>query len=79
MKRIPNRLAFLTLSYLHSRADSGKVIASRKEIATALGVSGVSARNAIRTLERLGAVTVTPNVSLNGKTIANTFLLTRGE
>lgn len=80
MKRIPHRLAFAALDYLRERADSnGTTIASRQEIANALNVSGVSARNAIRALERLGAVTVVPNVSSTGKTIANTFLLTRGE
>jgi predicted ArsR family transcriptional regulator len=70
------RLALEALAILRQRADdTGTVNVSRTELATALGVSGVSARNAIRSLEQIGVVTVSRAVASDGRPMTNTYHL----
>jgi Mn-dependent DtxR family transcriptional regulator len=70
------RLARVALDYLRAHDDgTGIVTASRQQLADALGVSGVSARNAIRTLEQAGLVTVSRAVGADLRPVANTYRL----
>jgi predicted ArsR family transcriptional regulator len=70
------RLALEALAILHQRADdTGTVTLSRTELAAALGVSGVSARNAVRSLEQICAVTVSRVVAPDGRPMTNIYRL----
>jgi DNA-binding FadR family transcriptional regulator len=67
------------LHYLSARVDdTGIAIASRAEIATAIGVSEISARKALRRLEYLGSIAIQYNTGPTGQALANTIRL-KGE